>query len=215
MRPQSTILQLKTCNTATIPFDDFLSNVLHPTSSHTTMTETSCPILGRCLKPPIIQDETIEAVDEVPDPDPRNLETLIMSLSEERFQTVKQMFSLTPNLTPNEMRNILLEEDRKQAAQSATQGQGDKLGGNYCNECKKHSHSEDRCWVLRPELSRKPRCGACGKVGHGEDRCWGLNPALAPPWYQKPPLKNNAEAKGRGKWKKVKGCCLSKMVEEG
>ena len=119
------------------------------------MAEASCPILGRHHKHLIAEDAEIEAEDEVPDPDPRNLHTLIMSLSEERFQRVTQMFSLTPNLTPNEMRNILLEEDRKQATvtkgpdvptkQSATQGQGDKFGGKQCSKCKMHSHGKFRC----------------------------------------------------------------------
>ena len=190
------------------------------------MAEPSCPILGRHHKHLIAQDAENEAADEVPDPDPRNLHTLIMSLSEEKFETVTQIFSRTPNLTPNEMRNILLEEDRKHSTvtkgpnaateQSTTQGQEDKSGGKHCNKCKKHSHGEDRCWLLHPELSRKPRCGWCGKVGHGEDMCWKLNPALAPATYQKPPPKqNNAEAIGKGRRKKVKVCCLSKMVEEG
>ena len=179
------------------------------------------------MKHLIIQDEKVEPADEVPDPDPRNLHTLIMSLSEERFERARQMLSLTPNLTANEVRNFLLEEDRKQAAvtkgpdapneQSATQGQGDKLGGRYyCSKCKKHNHGEDRCWLLHPELSTKPPCGVCGKIGHGEDRCWEQNPALAPAWYQKASLKkNNAETKGKGRRKKVKVCCLTKMVEEG
>ena len=191
------------------------------------MTQSNCPILGRHHGHLIAQDAKIEPANEPPDPDPRNLHTLIMSLSEERFQTVTQMLSLTPNLTPNEVRNMLLEEDRKHTAeikgpnvpaeQSATQGQGEKSGGkNYCNKCKKHNHGEDSCWLLHPELSRKPRCGVCGKIGHGEDRCWELNPALAPALHQKPPLKqNNAEAKGKGRGKKVKVCCLLKIVEEG
>ena len=206
-----------------LPNNLHLKPILHP---HINRMAEPCPILGRHLKHLIIQDEEVEAAAEVPDPDPRNLHTLIMSLSEESFEKVTQMLSLTPNLTPNEVRDFLLEEDRKQAAvtkgpgvppeQSATQGQGDKFGGKHCSKCKNHSHGEDICWLLHPELSRKPRCGACGKVGHGEDRCWELNPALAPAWYQKPPLKqNNAEVKGKGRRKKVKVCCLSTMVEEG
>ena len=156
--------------------------------------------------------DKVELADVVPDEDPRSLHTLVMSLSEEKFQTVTHLLSLTPNLTPNEVRNFLLKEDREKAAvtkgpntpteKSGTQGQGDKLAGRrekkskYCNKCKKHSHGEDRCWLLHPELSRKPRCGACGKVGHAEDQCWESHPELAPAWFQKQPLKlNNAEAK--------------------
>ena len=177
------------------------------------MAEPSCPILGRHHKHLVAQDAEIEAADEVPDPDPRNLHTLIMSLSEETFHRVTQKFSETPNLTPNEMRNILLEEDRKHATvtkgpnaateQSATQGQG-------CNKCKNHNH------ILHPEISRMPRCGGCGKFGHGEDRCWQLHPELTPAWFHKKPLKqNNAGRHGKGKKKLMKVCCLSNMVEKG
>lgn len=167
------------------------------------MAEPSCPILGRHHKHLVAQDAEIEAADEVPDPDPRNLHTLIMSLSEETFHRVTQKFSETPNLTPNEMRNILLEEDRKHATvkkgpnvateQSATQGQGDELAD-----------------------PRMPRCGACGKFGHGEDRCWQLHPELTPAWFQRQPLKQKkAKAKGREEGKKLKVCWLSQLVEEG
>ena len=129
----------------------------------------------------------------IPNPDPRNLVTLVMALSEEEFQRITHLLNLTPNLTPNEFRNMLLEEEekkkkkKKQAAvtkepnapseESGMQGQGYKLAGGgegkgkYCNNCKKDGHREHRCWLLRGELSNKRPCSACGKVGHGEDRC--------------------------------------------
>ena len=173
------------------------------------MTKSSCPVPGRRRKHLIMHDKKDEIADVVPDEDPRSLHTLVMSLSEEKFQTVTHLLSLTPNLTPNEVRNFLLKEGREKAAvrkgpnapteESGTQGQGDKLAGRrerekkFCNNCKKYSHGEDRCWLLHPELSRKPRCGACGKVGHGEDGCWTLCPELAPTWYQKQLKKENIE----------------------
>ena len=148
------------------------------------MTKSSCPVPGRRRKHLIMHDKKVELADVVPDEDPCSLHTLVMSLSEEKFQTVTHLLSLTPNLTPNEVRNFLLKEDREKAAvtkgpnapteESGMQGQGDKSAG-------------------RREREKKPRCGACGKVGHGEDMCWKIFPELAPAWYQKQLKKENFE----------------------
>ena len=196
------------------------------------MAESNRPILDRRLKHLIIHDAKNESTDVVPDPDPRRLLTLVMSLSEEKFQAVTQMLSHTPRLTANEVRNILLKEERKQdtvmecpnapSKQSGTQGQGDKSAGRgkrtgkYCYKCKKNGHDKDRCWFLYPELSRKPRCSACGKIGHGEDRCWGLHPELAPVLVQNQSVEHDsAEEKGKGKEKKdSKVYYSSKMVNQ-
>ena len=145
------------------------------------------------------------------------------------------MLSLTPNLTPNEVRNMLLDEEKKKKKQAAVtkgaeapsnessiQGEGGKVvgegegEGRHCDNCKKKGHSEDGCWLLHPEIPRKPPCSTCGKSGHGEAQCWIVNTKLAPAWLQKRLLKqNNTEANGKGKKEKAKVCCLSKMVEEG
>ena len=194
------------------------------------MGKSSWPNRGHRIKHLILHDEKI---DVIPHPDPRNLQTLIMALSEEEFQRITQSLSLRPNLTPNEFRNMLLDEEKKQAAvakgpdahapseASGMQGKGYKLAGGgegkgqYCNNCKKDGHREDRCWLLHPELPGKPPCSACGKVGHGEDGCWKCNPKFAPAWWKRNPLKQNtAEAKGKGRGK-AKASCLLKMVEEG
>lgn len=200
------------------------------------MLVSSRSIQDRRLK--YLLNEKTETVEVVPDPDPRSLHALIMSLSEERFQTIKQLLSLTPKLEASEVRNILLEEERKQAAvtkgskasseQFGKQGEEDKSAGwgkrkgEYCTNCKKDGHDEDRCWLLHPELSTKPRCSACGKVGHGKDRCWKFHPELAPAWLQEQLLeqskaenKGTGKGKGKGKGKKPKMCYSSKMVEEG
>ena len=156
-------------------------------------------------------DKNIETVEVVPDPDPRSLHTLIMSLSEKRFQTITQLLSLTPKLEASEVRNILLEEERKQAAitkgpnaspeQSGKQGEEDKSAGRekrngkYCTNCKKDGHDDDRCWLLHPELSTKPPCSACGKVGHGKDICWKSHPEIAPAWLQEQLLEQNKAEK--------------------
>ena len=143
------------------------------------------------------------------------------------------MLSLTPNLTPNEVRNMLLDEEKKQAAvakgpdahapfeESGMHGKGYKLAGGgegegrHCDNCKKDGHSEDKCRLLYPELSNKSACSACGKGGHGEDECWKLHPERVPAWWKRNPLKQNtAEAKGKDKGK-AKVCCLSELVEKG
>ena len=177
------------------------------------MGKSSWPNRGHRIKHLILHDEK---VDVVPNPDPRSLQKIVMSLSEEEFKRITQLLSATPNLTPNEFRNMLLDEEKKQAAlakelnarseASGTQGKGDK----YCNECKKHGHREDRCWLLHPDLSGKPLCSGCDNVGHGEDQCWKSHPERAPAWWKRNPLKQNtAEAKGKGKGK-AKASCLSK-----
>ena len=200
------------------------------------MVESSRSIQDRRLKH--LLDKKIETIEVVPDPDPRSLHTLIMSLSEERFQTITQLLSLTPRLRASEVRNILLEEERKQAAvtngpkapseQSGKQGEEDKSAGwgkrkgAYCTKCKKDGHDEDRCWLLHPELSTKPRCSACGKVGHGKDRCWKFHPELAPAWLQEQLIEQNkakkegkGKGKGKGNGKEPTMCYSSKMVGEG
>ena len=170
-----------------------------------------------------------EKPDVVPNPDPRKLSTLVMNLSEEEFKRITEKLSLTPNLTPNEFRNMLLDEEAAQAAAakrpntSSEDGQGAELAGGreegerkHCNNCKKSGHSEDGCWLLHPELPTKPPCSACGKFGHGEDQCWRVNVKLAPAWLQKRLLKqDNAEEKSKSKGKKSKVCCHLKMADEG
>ena len=162
-----------------------------------------------------------EKPDVIPNPDPRSLQVLVMALSEEEFKRITKRLSLTPKLTPNEFRNMLLEEAAKQAtvtkeSNAASQDSvTDEVAGGggrkatYCNNCKKDDHSEDKCWLLQPELSRKPPCSACGNLGHGEDQCWRVNVKLAPAWLQKRLLKqDNAEEKGKSKGKKTNVCCL-------
>lgn len=168
-----------------------------------------------------------EKPDVVPNPDRRSLQKLVMALSEEEFKRITEKLSLTPNLTPNEFRNMLLEEEAKQAAltkgqnASSEDGQGEDLAGGrgeaerkHCNNCNKSGHSEDRCWLLHPDLPTKPPCSACGKLGHGEDQCWRVNVKLASAWLQKRLLKqNDAEGKAKSKSNKPQVCCLS--VESG
>ena len=193
------------------------------------MGKSSWPNRGHRIKHLVLHDEK---EDVIPNPDPRSLQKIIMSLSESEFQRVTQLLSLTPNLTPNEVRNMLLDEEKKQATlakrsnapseENGTQGEGGKVAGGgeregrHCDNCKKDGHTEDGCWLLHPELPRKPPCSTCGKGGHGEAQCWRVNPKLAPAWIQKRLLKqNNADAKGKGKKEKAKVYCLSKMVGEG
>ena len=176
----------------------------------------------------ILHDEN---VDVVPNPDPRTLQHLVMALSEEEFKRITELLSLTPNLTPNEFRNMLLDEEKKRAAVASGPNepsmklgtQGPRVGlagggegkGQYCDNCKKEGHHEDQCWLLHPELSGKPPCSGCGKIGHEEAQCWRVSPKLAPAWLQKRLFKpNNAETKGKRKDKKANASCLSNMVEE-
>lgn len=174
---------------------------------------TNWPQRGHQLKHLIIHDEN---PDVTPNPDKRSLQQLIMSLSEDEFKRITQLLSKTPNLTPNEFRNFLLEEEGRQAAlgmgpkarfqksgtdKVAGEGEGQ---GKHCNNCRKNGHSDDKCWLLSPS-----RCNACGKVGHGEDKCWKAHPELAPIWYRLWPLKQNkSEGQGKSKGKPPKVCCL-------
>ena len=195
------------------------------------MGKSSWPNRGHRIKHLILRDEK---VDVIPNPDKRSLQKIIMALSEAEFQRMTQMLSLTPNLTPNEVRNMLLDEEKKQAAvakgpdahapfeESGMQGKGYKLAGEgegegrHCDNCKKDGHSEDKCRLLHPKPPGKAPCSGCGNVGHGEDQCWKSHPERAPAWWKRRPLKQNtAEAKGKGKKEKAKVCYLSKMVEEG
>ena len=157
----------------------------------------------------------------VPNPDKRTLQNLVMKLSEEEFKRITELLSKTPNLTPNEFRNMLLDEEAKQAAlgigpKARSQKSGtDKVAGGgeskgkHCNNCKKAGHDEDKCGLLSPS-----RCSGCGKVGHGEDKCWKAHPELAPIWYRIWPLKqDNAETKEKRKDKKAKVFFL--RVEDG
>lgn len=88
--------------------------ILFQDTTFTKMVESSRSIQDRRLKH--LLDEKIEIIEVVPDPDSRSLHTLIMSLSEERFQTITQLLSLTLRLRASKVRNILLEKERKQAA---------------------------------------------------------------------------------------------------
>jgi hypothetical protein len=201
------------------------------------MAETTRSIQNRRIRRLKHLDEEYETAEWVPNPDPRNLLNLIMSLSEERFKEITQLLRLTPKVNGKILREWLLEEeavvtkDRDAHTEpSDKQGEGDqpagfkKGKGQYCTGCKKHGHDEDTCPLLHPELSTKPRCTECGKVGHGKERCWKLHPELKAAWLQrvleregKVEEKGKGKGKGKGenKGKKTKENCSLKMVDWG
>lgn len=192
------------------------------------MSRSSWPNRGHRIKHLVLHDEK---PDVVPNPDPRGLPKLIMSLSEDEFKRITQLLSATPNLTPNEVRNMLLDEEKKRGGaakgrkapseENGTQGRAEKLAGGGevkakpCNNCGKAGHRDDRCRLLHPDLSNQPPCSTCKKTGHGNDQCRKSHPERAPVWYRVWPLKqHNADTKGKGK-EKAKASFLSKMVEQG
>ena len=147
--------------------------------------------------------EPPDNVKILPDEDPRTLERLIMNLPKGRFEALTRLLKFTPNLTATEVRNLILEEESKQAARrerktstedkSANQS---KKKGNFCDHCQQHEHPEVQCRILHPELLPLPHCNVCEKIGHGKDTCWAVHPEKAPAWYQNK-LKKRCAACGK------------------
>jgi hypothetical protein len=54
----------------------------------------------------------------------------------------------------------------------------------FCNNCGKHSYSEDYCNLLYPEEELPNFCHACKEVGYMEETCWKLHLELKANYLQ-------------------------------
>ena len=122
----------------------------------------------------------------------KSLEKLIMTLPEERFFEMTQIFKKTPNLSPAEMRSMLLEAEslRKQ----------DEILEST------RAHRAEMSSEVEKDITRGLRakaviiCRQCGKMGHHEKNCWFLQPEKAPEW-----LSERLKGEEKKKSKKPKG----------
>ena len=116
-------------------------------------------------------EERIRNINVTLDHNKQTLLCLDMTLPE-KFQYFTKIWFMTPKMTANKARNMLLEEERRL-----------NLNKNQSD------HELYIAAATRPAEKRKPsqkameECGKCGK-GHNEKNCWELHPELAPDWLQ-------------------------------
>lgn len=96
--------------------------------------------------------------------DKRTLLCLTMALwNETRFRSLVQIWGVTSDMTAEKAREMLLEDERREAANNgdqpstttvlayrASNKRGQEAGG--CQHCHKTGHKEDACWKKHPEL---------------------------------------------------------------
>ena len=117
-------------------------------------------------------EERIRDTGVVLDNDKQTLLCLGMTLPED-LQYLTKIWAVTPGMTADKARNMLLEEERRKKQPGVSD---DALGG-YA--------------AIRPPGKRTPsrkalEASACSKCGkdHDEKVCWALHPELAPEWLQ-------------------------------
>lgn len=109
-------------------------------------------------------EEQIDATKVTMTEDKRTLLCLTMALwNEDHFRSLVQIWGVTSNMTAEKAREMLLEDERREAANHGEQAsnarvlahrtfdrQGQEAGG--CQHCHKPGHKEDSCWKKHPEL---------------------------------------------------------------
>ncbi len=112
-----------------------------------------------------VLEERIDATKVELTPDKRTILCLIMALPEQ-FRYMTQVWALTPNITADQAKEMLLEEER-------TYHQNDLEATAFAARFRKQVKLTGR---------RRAEAGypTCGKPGHGNDKCWELHPELIP-----------------------------------
>lgn len=106
-------------------------------------------------------EERIDATKVQFTGDKRTLLCLTMALPE-HLRSIAQIWHLTPNITAEQARQMLLEEERRNQAENPKDSQA------FAGRFGKQSRPE------RPVL----QCSGCGRKGHTTDFCWDLHPEL-------------------------------------
>ena len=119
-------------------------------------------------------EERIQNTGVVLDENKQTLLCLGMSLPE-RYQYFTKLWELTPGMTAEKARNMLLEEERRM---KSNQTDINTLGAFAA------VRSPDKRTPSRKavEAAFGP-CSKCGKA-HSDATCWKLHPELAPEWLQ-------------------------------
>ena len=115
-------------------------------------------------------EERIRDTGVVLDDDKQTLLCLGMTLPED-LQYLTKIWSMTPDMTAEKARNMLLEEERRKK-----RPEGDALG----------AYAATRPSEKRTSSRKALEASACSKCGknHDEKMCWALHPELAPEWLQ-------------------------------
>jgi len=124
-----------------------------------------------------VLEERIDATNVTLDSNKRTLLCLMMALPDD-YRSLAQLWSITPSITADKARDMLLEEERRQ-------GEEEK------------SISAVKAFRLgkpkpQPKAFKK-RCTGCGKDGHTIDECWEENHDIAPDWLKEKRAKKEKE----------------------
>ena len=118
-------------------------------------------------------EERIRGTKVILDDDKKTLLCLGMTLPE-RFQYFTKIWSMTPGITADKARNMLLEEERREKTLDITVGTGLVATTR---------HPGKRTPSGKAILNYDVQCSRCGKP-HEDENCWKLHPELAPEWLQ-------------------------------
>ena len=118
-----------------------------------------------------VLEEKIDATKVVLDTNNRTILCLSMSLPQE-YQYLVQIWAVTPAITAEKARQMVLEASRQhnQASQSQSRNPTAFLAGSKCTHY--------------------------GSTNHPKDKCFLGNPKIAPEWFK---IKMKEQAKGKGK----------------
>ena len=119
-------------------------------------------------------EERIRDTNVVLDSDKQTLLCLGMTLPE-NLQYLTKLWSMTPGMTADKARNMLLEEERRtRPLESETLGTLNAYAA---------TRPVGKRTLSRRALEGVEPCSKCGK-DHEERVCWELHPELAPEWLQ-------------------------------
>ena len=99
-----------------------------------------------------VLEEQIAATKVEMTDDKRTLLTLTMALwDESQYRSLLQIWNVTPNMTAEKAREMLMEEERREQVDEVVNlARGSEKF--KCSHCKRDGHKKDTCWQLHPEL---------------------------------------------------------------
>lgn len=121
-------------------------------------------------------EERIHETDVKLDDDKRTLLCLGMTLPES-LQYYTKIWAVTPGMTADKARNMLLEEERR-LVKDKNQQDTPLYGTAYAA-----LRTPDKRVPSRKAKEAVKECSRCGKP-HDEEICWRLHPEQAPEWLQ-------------------------------
>ncbi len=127
-------------------------------------------------------EERIRNTNVVLDDDKRTLVCLGMTLPEE-YQYFTKIWTVTPGMTADKARNMLLEEERRRKALDPGAvgiGTVGLVARTRYEKAKREKFPET---YQEGGQRRNVQCSRCGKP-HEDEICWRLHPELAPEWLQ-------------------------------